>query len=110
LFAVAITHRRHHCRQPLLLRLPLTIAAAISVALPSAIAVAVALAVGHCRLCHRQPLQLPSPSAITIAMLLAISESCCLGAAKIVFNQLKQIIITLFYFVQTVSGALIKAG
>ncbi len=39
----------------------------------------------------------------------AISESCCLGAARIVFNQLKQRMITLFYFVRTVGGALIKA-
>jgi hypothetical protein len=41
---------------------------------------------------------------------LAISKSCCLGAARIVFNQLKQIMLTLFYFVWTVGGALIKAG
>jgi hypothetical protein len=54
--------------------------------LPSAIAVAIALAVGYCRLCHRQPLQLPSPSSIIVAMPLAISESCFLGVAKIVFN------------------------
>jgi hypothetical protein len=92
------------------LRLPPTIATAISVMTPSAITVAVTLAVGHCRLSHCRPLQLPSPLAITIAMPLAISESCCLGAAKIVFNQLKQRILTLFYFVQTVGGALIKAG
>jgi hypothetical protein len=55
-------------------------------------------------------LQLPLPSAITIAMPLAISESCCLSVARIVFNQLKQRMLTLFYFVQTVGGALIKAG
>jgi hypothetical protein len=52
----------------------------------------------------------PTPSAITIAMPLAISESCCFGTAKIVFNQMKQRLLTLFYFVQTVGGALIKAG
>jgi hypothetical protein len=92
------------------LQLPSTIAATISVTLPSAIAVTVALAVGHCRLHHRLLLQLPLPSAITVAMLLATSESCCLGAAKIVFNQLKQRMLTLFYFVCTVSSALIKAG
>jgi hypothetical protein len=92
------------------LRLPSTIAAAISAALPSAIAVAVAHAIDHCCLCHRQPSQLPLPLAITIAMPLAISESCCLGMAKIVFNQLKQRMLTLFFFVQTVGGALIKAG
>jgi hypothetical protein len=92
------------------LRLLSAIAAAISVALPSAIAVIVALAICHCRLRHRWPLQLPSLLAITVAMPLAISESCCLGAAKIVFNQSKQRMLTLFYFVQTVGGALIKAG
>jgi hypothetical protein len=30
--------------------------------------IAIALAVGHCRLCHRQPLQSSSPLAITIAI------------------------------------------
>jgi hypothetical protein len=114
--------RRHcrchcHCNCPLPLPLLLviansitsTIAAAISVVLPSAIAVAVTLAVGHCRLHHRWPSQLSLPSAITVAMPLAISESCCLGAARIVFNQLKQRMLTLFYFVRTVGSALSKA-
>jgi hypothetical protein len=82
----------------------------ISVALPSAIAVVVPLAIGHCRLHHHQPLQLPLPLAITIAMPLAISESCCLGATRIVFDQLKQRMLTLFYLVWTVGGALIEAG
>jgi hypothetical protein len=54
------------------LRLLSTIATAVSVALPSAIAVAVAiaiaLAVGHCRLRHLWPSQLPSPLAITITV------------------------------------------
>ncbi len=78
------------CRQPLPLPLPL----------PSAIAVSVT--VGHCS-CHlRWPSLLPSP--------LAISKSCCLGTARIVFNQLKKRMLTLFYFVRTVGGALIKAG
>jgi hypothetical protein len=80
--AITIAHRRHRCCQPLPLRLPSTIAAVISVPLLSAITVADALAVGHCRLHHHWPLQLPSPSAITVAILSAISESCCLGAAK----------------------------
>jgi hypothetical protein len=43
-------------------------------------------------------------------MPLAISESCFLGVARIVFDQLKQRMLTLFYFVWTVGGALIKAG
>ncbi len=110
-------HRRHHlhphrhccCHWPLPLRLPSTIAATIFVALLSAIAVAIALAVGHCCLCHRRPSQLPLPSDITVAMPSVISESCCLGAARIVFNQLKQRMLTSFYFVRTVGSALIEA-
>jgi hypothetical protein len=94
------------------LRLPSTIAAALSVVLPSAIAVAVAIplllaiavsvTIGHCS-CHLHwPSLSPLPSAI--------SESCCLGAARIVFDQLMQRMLTLFYFDWTVGGALIKAG
>jgi hypothetical protein len=93
---VAVAHRCHRCHWPLLNH-----HAAISVMLPSAIAVAVTLAVGRCRLHHRWPSPLPSPSAI--------SESCCLCAARIVFKKLKQKWLTLFYFVQTVGGTLIKA-
>jgi hypothetical protein len=48
----------------------------------------------------------PSP----LLLLLPIAKSCCLGMARIVFEQLKQIMLTLFYFVRTVGGALIKAG
>jgi hypothetical protein len=107
--AVAIAHCRCCYRGPLL-RLPWTIATTISVTLPSAIAVAVALAVGHCRLCHCRPSQLPSPLAITVAMPLAISKICCLGTARIVFDQSKQRTLNLFYFVGTVGGVLIKAG
>jgi hypothetical protein len=107
--AVAIAHRHCRCHGPLL-QLPWTIAAAISDALPSAIAVAVALAVGHCHLRHWWPSQLPSLSAIIVAMPLAISKSCCLGMARIVFDQLKQRMLTLFYFVGTVGHVLIKAG
>ncbi len=78
------------CRQPLLLLL----------LLPSTLAIFVI--VGH--------YQLPSPSAITVAMPLAISDSCCLGTARNVFNQLKQRMLTLFNFVRTVGGVLIEAG
>jgi hypothetical protein len=70
-----LCHHRHCCcplplLSAMLLWSPSTIAAAVSVASPSAIAVAVAitLAIGHCRLCHRQPLQLPSPFAITVTI------------------------------------------
>jgi hypothetical protein len=52
----------------LLLWLPLTIAATISVALLSAIAVAISLAVGHCRLRNPWSSQLPSTLAITVAI------------------------------------------
>ncbi len=48
-------------------------------------------------------LLMPSPSPSPIA------ESCCLGVARIVFEQFKQIMLTLFYFVRTLDGALIKA-
>jgi hypothetical protein len=67
--AVAIAH--HRCCWPLPLRLPSTIAAAVSVAFPSTVAVVVfvALAVRHCRLLHRRPsLQLPSLLAITVTV------------------------------------------
>jgi hypothetical protein len=43
-------------------------------------------------------------------MPLAISKSCCLGTARIVFDQSKQRMLTLFYFFGTVGGVLIKAG
>ncbi len=43
-------------------------------------------------------------------MPLAVSESCCLGAARVVFDQSKQRMLTLFYFVRTVGGVLIEAG
>jgi hypothetical protein len=104
--------------------------------LPSQSPIAVAAAVGHCW-GHREPLLPPSlsrccqPSLLPLPLLsdiavsviishcschrhrpspLAISKSCCLGAARIVFNQSKQRMLTLFYFVGTVGGELIKAG
>ena len=43
-------------------------------------------------------------------MPLAITESCCLGAARIIFDQSKQRMLTLFYSVGTVGGVLIEAG
>ncbi len=100
--AVAVGH--------LPLRLPSTIAAAVSVALLSAITVAVALAVGHCRLRHTGHCSYHLHRASPLPLLTAISKRCCLGAARIVFDQLKQRMLTLFYFVWTVGGALIKAG
>ncbi len=85
----------------------IAIAVAISVAIAdSAITVAIAVKIAHPHRCCHWPL----PPAITIAMPLAISESCCLGAVRIVFDQLKQRMLTFFYFVWTVGSALIKAG
>jgi hypothetical protein len=80
-------------------------------------------------LCCRQPLPLPSPSPLAIAISVtvvncshhlhlpllpplqsAIAKIYCLGAARIIFKQFKQIMLFLFYFVRTVGGALIKSG
>ncbi len=79
-----------HCHQPLPLLLPLPLVNAIPIT------------VGHCSFHLHRPSLSPSP--------LAISESCCLGAVRIVFKQFKQRMLTLFHFVWTVGGALIKAG
>jgi hypothetical protein len=73
------------------------------------IAAAVALAIGHCRLRHHWQSQLPSPLAVTVAVAVAHC-SCCLGVTRIVFEQFNQKMLTLFYFVWRVGGALIKAG
>ena len=104
--AVAIGHCRCGCRQPLpppsLLHCCQPSPSPLPLPLPSPSAIAVSVTVGH-HSCHLHwPSLSPLPSAI--------SESNCLGAARIVFNQLKQRMLTLFYFVQTVGGALIKAG
>ncbi len=98
---VAIGHCRCGCHQPspppslLRCRQPLS----LSLPLPLAIAVSVTVGQRSCHLHPPSPLQLPS----------AISECCCLGVARIVFNQLKQRMLTLFYFVWTVGSALNKA-
>ncbi len=106
---VAVAYCPCHRHWPLLLQLPSPINAAISFASPSAIAIAVALelaiavsiTIGNCSHHHHwpSPLLLPLP----------IAESCYLGMARIVFEQFKQIMLTLSYFVWTVGGALIKA-
>jgi hypothetical protein len=70
--------------------------------LPLLLAIAFSVTIGY-RSCH---LHWPSP----LLLLLAISESCCLGMARIVFKQCKHRMLTLFYFVWTVGSALIKAG
>ncbi len=58
---------RHYPR-PLPLKLPSNFATVVSVVLLSAIAIAIALAVGHCRLHHHWPLQLPSLWVTTVAV------------------------------------------
>ncbi len=95
-------HCRHHCRRnrPLPLPLPWAIAAvAVNHCCRPLCCVAVSHCCCHCpcRLHHCQPLQLPSRSAINVAMPLAISESCCLGMARIVFDQSKQRMLTFLY-------------
>ncbi len=100
--AVAVGHRRWGCRHPLP---PLSLLCChhkSPLPLPLPLAIAVSVTVGH-HSCHLHwPLPLPSP--------LAIAKSCCLDTARIVSKQFKQIMLTLFYFVQTVGGALIKPG
>ena len=86
----------------------LAVAVAIAIAVAISIVVAnfitIVVAVAHRR--RRQPshcschLHWPSLSPLP----LAISESCCLGTARIVFDQLKQRMLTLYYCVWTVGG------
>ncbi len=88
---------RRHCRRNCPLPLPLPSAIAVAVAVNRCCRHLCCVAVSH-HCCHRPCLwPLPSlsslaiaevtlPLAITIAMSLAISESCCLGTAKNVFN------------------------
>ncbi len=106
---VAITIAIGHCRcgchrpspPPSLLRHRQPLPLPLQLPSPSPSAIVVSVTIGH-RSCHiRWPSLSPLPSAI--------SESCCLGAARIVFIQLKPRMLTLFYFVRTVGGALIKA-
>jgi hypothetical protein len=101
--AVAIGHCRCHCYWPSLLPLPLPLPLAIAVAVAVTVAIAIAVSAAHCRCHHHCKRHLPRkrrrPSL----------ESCCLGAAIIIFKQFKQIMLTLFYFVWTVSSALIAA-
>ncbi len=91
--AVSINHRRHHlCR----------------------------IAIGHC--CHQRPCQwpLPSPSPLAIAVAIAVGHHHCHAVGhfrellpwcgKNYIQPLKQRMLTLFYCVWTVGGALIKAG
>ncbi len=108
--AVAVAHCHH--RRPLPLRSPSTITTAVFVVLPSAIAIAVAiaLAIGHCHLHHRWPLQLPSPLAITVTVAIGHFREFLPWHGKNCIQPIEAIMLTLFYFVWTVGGTLIKAG
>ncbi len=109
-------HHRRRCNHPLPSPLPWAIAA---VAVKHCRRHLCRVAVSHCCRCHPchralpfrhcWPSQLPLLLAITVAMPSAISKSCCLGAARIVFDQSKQRMFTLFYFVGIVGGVLIEA-
>jgi hypothetical protein len=96
----------------LLLWLSSTIAAAISVALPSpvAVSVAIALAVGNCRLHHHQPSQLPSPLAITVTVAVGHFQELLPWRSKNCIRPIDTKNAHFIYFVWTVGGALIKAG
>ncbi len=102
--AVAIGHCCCGHRRPLLLPSLLRLHQLLLLLLPLPLlsTIAASVTVSHCS-CH---LHWPSPSPL----LSAISESCCLGTARIVFKQLKQRMLTLFYFVWIVGGTLIKVG
>ncbi len=99
---VAVGHSRCNRRQPLPLPSLLHCHQPSPLPSPLPLAIAVSITIGHLS-CH---LSRPSP----LPLLSTMFKSCCLGAARIVFDQLKQRMRTLFYFVWTVGGALIKAG
>ncbi len=127
--AVGHCHCRCHWQLLLPLPLLSAIAIAVSVAIAVAITVTIAIAVGNhrCR-CH-QPSLLPLPSAIAVAIAVIVTianavsvghrhchhrckghlpqrrrrsslESCCLCSATILFEQFRQIMLTLFFFGQ----------
>ncbi len=101
---VAIGHCRWGCHQPFpppsLLCCHQPSLSPLPSPSPSAIAVSVTIGQRSCHLCQPSPPLSP----------LAISECCCLGAARIVFDQLKQRCLSYFIFVWTVGSTLIKAG
>jgi hypothetical protein len=70
---------------------------AVTVTIAIAIAVSISHRRHHFRCKHHLPRKRRKPSL----------EGCCLGAAMIIFEQFKQIMLTLLNFVWTVSGALI---
>jgi hypothetical protein len=104
--AVAVGHCRCSCCQSLLPPSLLCCRRPSPMPLPLMSAIAVLVTVGQ-RRCH--PCR-PSPSPLPSPLPSAISESCCLGVARIVFKQFKQRMLTLFYFVWILGSALIKAG
>jgi hypothetical protein len=92
--AVIVGHPRHHlcciavshccCRCPRCWPLPS----------PSTSAIAVDISVGHHRCRHHRPF----PRVVALVR------------RELLFDQLKQRMLTIFYFVRTVGGTLIKAG
>jgi hypothetical protein len=78
--------------------------------LPSAIAIAIALAVSHCRLDHHQPLQLPSLSAITVPIAIGHCQEFLPWRGKNCIQTILANNACLILFFLTVGGALIKAG
>jgi hypothetical protein len=99
--AIAICHCCHSCCCPLLPPSPLRCRQPLPSLSPSPSVISISITVDHysCHLHWPSPLPLPS----------AIAKSCCLVAVRIVFKQFKQLMLTLFCFVWTVVGALIKA-
>jgi hypothetical protein len=99
-----LCHRRH-CRRRWQSPSPL----------PSAIAITVAADHRRCPLrcrrpCHCNrcwPLPLPLPLAIAFAVAIGHRRCCC--CLPLPFEQFKQIMLTLFYLLWAVSGALIAA-
>ncbi len=98
---VAIGHYRCNCPCPLLLLSPLRCCQPSPLLSPLPSSIAISITVSHCSPHIHWPSPLPSPSAI--------AKSCCLGAARVVFEQLKQIMLTLFYFVLTLGSTLFKS-
>jgi hypothetical protein len=85
---ISVGHCRCSCPRPLLPPSLLRCHQPLPSPLPSPSAIALSITVSHhsCHLCQPSP----SPS------LLAISKSCCLGIARIVFKQFEQRMLTLF--------------
>jgi hypothetical protein len=106
--AVNLTVAYHCCRRclhrPLLFicHCPSLLPSLLHCRHPSTAAIADSVTVGN----HSRHLHWPS----LLLLPLPIAESCCLGMARIVFKQFKQIMLTSFYFIPSGGSTLIKAG